>query len=76
MIELEEDFKIRAYTKVELAGLYNPGMGISGALRTLARWMSGNKALVAELARLEYNHRNRILTPMQVKVIVGYLGEP
>jgi hypothetical protein len=76
MIELEENFKIRTYTKVELAGLYNPGMCISGALRTLARWISGNKALVAELSRLEYNHRNRIFTPMQVRVIVGYLGEP
>ena len=76
MIELEEDFKIRTYTKVELACLYNPGMCISGALRTLARWISGNSALVAELSRLDYNHRNRIFTPKQISVIVDHLGEP
>jgi hypothetical protein len=76
MIEAEEKFKIRTYTKVELASLYNPGMAISGALRTLARWISGNKALVAELSRLEYNRRNHIFTPMQVKTIVVYLVEP
>jgi hypothetical protein len=76
MIELEEDFKIRAYTKVELAGMYNPGMTITGALRTLARWISGNKSLTAELSLLEYNHRNRIYTPRQVRAIAEHLGEP
>ncbi len=73
---MEEEFRIRTYTKVELACLYNPLMTIPGALRTLARWISGNKSLAAELCQLEYNHRNRIYTPRQVKAIVNYLGEP
>jgi len=75
-MKTEEEFKIRAYTKVELACLYNPDMTVSGALRTLARWISGNCGLTEELARLEYNHRNRIFTPRQVKAIAEFLGEP
>jgi len=75
-MKFEEEFKIKAYTKVELASLYNPEMVVSGALRTLARWISGNSRLIEELSRLEYNHRNRSFTPRQVKVIVDYLGEP
>ncbi|WP_321517325.1 DUF4248 domain-containing protein [uncultured Bacteroides sp.] len=75
-MKIEEEFKIKAYTKVELARLYNPEMAVSGALRTLARWISGNSRLMEELSRLEYNHRNRSFTPRQVKVIVDYLGEP
>ncbi len=76
MIKTTEEFKIRAYTKVELACLYNPYMTIPGALRILARWIAGNSQLTAELSALEYNHRNRIYTPRQVKVIVEHLGEP
>ena len=75
-MKLEEEFKIRAYTKVELACLYNPNMAISGALRTLARWISGSTHLTEELSLLEYNHRNRIYTPRQVRAIVEHLGEP
>ena len=76
MIKTAEEFKIRAYTKVELACLYNPCMTIPGALRTLARRIAGNSGLTAELSALDYNHRNRIYTPRQVKAIVDYLGEP
>jgi len=75
-IEMEEEFKIRTYTKVELACLYNPCMTIPCALRTLARWISCNTRLTAELSQLEYNHRDRIYTPRQVRAIVEYLGEP
>jgi len=53
MIKTAEEFKIRAYTKVELACLYNPYMTIPGALRTLARWIAGNSQLTAELCVLE-----------------------
>ncbi len=72
----EEKFKIRAYSKMELANLYNPEMTIPGALRILARWIAGNTRLVSELTELSYNHRNRVFTPRQVRAIVNYLGEP
>lgn len=73
---MEEEFRIRTYTKAELAHLYNPCMTIPAALRTLARWINGNKTLVTQLSVLEYNHRSRIYTPKQVKAIVEHLGEP
>ena len=76
MLKMEEVFEIRAYTKAELACLYNPGQTIPCALRTLSRWIANCRSLTAELAALEYNHRNRIFTPMQVKTIISYLGEP
>ena len=76
MIKTEEVFEIRAYTKAELACLYNPGQTIPCALRTLSRWIAGNSQLTAQLSALEYNHRNRIYTPRQVKAIADYLGEP
>jgi hypothetical protein len=75
-MKFKEEFKIRAYTKVELACLYNPDMAITGALRTLAKWISGSNSLTEELSLMEYNHRNRIFTPRQVKAIVEHLGEP
>jgi hypothetical protein len=75
-MKFEDEFKIRTYTKVELACLYNPNMTIPGALRTLSRWISGSSRLCEELSLLEYNNRNRIFTPRQIKAIVDHLGEP
>jgi len=73
---MEEEFRIRTYTKAELAHLYNPCMTIPCALRTLSKWITGNRSLVTQLSTLEYNRRSRIYTPKQVKVIVEHLGEP
>lgn len=73
---MEEEFRIRTYTKAELAHLYNPYMTIPCALRILAKWIAGNKSLVNQLSTLEYKHRSRIYTPKQVKAIAEHLGEP
>lgn len=73
---MEQEFRIRSYSKLELAILYNPSMSIPSALRTLSRWISVNHRLCEELAMLNYNPRNRIFTPRQVQAIVTYLGEP
>lgn len=73
---MDHPFKIRSYSKVELALLYNPCMSIPTALRTLSRWIACNSRLTAELASLHYNPRNRLFTPRQVQAIVTHLGEP
>ena len=68
--EEEEDlrpFRIHAYSKEELAMLYNPTYCISNAIYTLAAWIRHNKAL---------NKYRRTFTPLEVKVLVKYLGEP
>ena len=71
--EEEEDlrpFRIHAYSKEELAMLYNP------TYYTLAAWIRHNKALKGELEKVGYNKYRRTFTPLEVKVLVKYLGEP
>ena len=77
--EEEEDlrpFRIHAYSKEELAMLYNPTYCISNAIYTLAAWIRHNKALKGELEKVGYNKYRRTFTPLEVKVLVKYLGEP
>ena len=65
--EEEEDlrpFRIHAYSKEELA------------MYTLAAWIRHNKALKGELEKVGYNKYRRTFTPLEVKVLVKYLGEP
>ena len=62
--EEEEDlrpFRIHAYSKEELAMLYNPTYCISNAIYTLAAWIRHNKALKGELEKVGYNKYRRIL---------------
>ena len=43
---------------------------------TLAAWIRHNKALKGELEKVGYNKYRRTFTPLEVKVLVKYLGEP
>ena len=74
--EEEKTFPIRAYSKEELAMLYNPTQCITVALQTLARWIRMNKILVKELDSVGYNKYRRIFTPREVSLLFKYLGEP
>ena len=56
-----EDFKIRMYTKKELA---------------LMVWIRRCRPLWAELQNMGYCKTNKSFSPKQVKAIVYYLGEP
>lgn len=72
----ESGFQLRAYTKEELAVLYNPTQCVTVALQTLARWIRTNRLLMAELDTIGYNKYRRGFTPKEVATIVKYLGEP
>lgn len=72
----EEKFKIRSYGWTELALCYNPGLHPNSASRLLHRWVVRNKELTEALKAAGFCERQRILTPKQVGVIVGFLGEP
>ena len=80
--EEEEDlrpFRIHAYSKEELAMLYNPTYCISNAIYTLAAWIRHNKALKGELEKVGYNKYRRTFTPLEVKVLTGCrpeIGKP
>ena len=69
------DFKIRAYGLQELAMLYFPNNTPQSASNQLKRWM-GKAPLLRELLAAGYESGQKILTPRQVGLIVGHVGEP
>ncbi|BEG99198.1 DUF4248 domain-containing protein [Bacteroides sedimenti] len=72
----ENEFRVRAIGKSDLAMLYNPHMSVREALRLLTRWMRRNEGLWCELQELGYRKSCKILTPREVEVITRHLGEP
>lgn len=72
----EISFKVRSYSKAELAMMYNPEQCVTVALKTLSRWIQANPNLKKELDAMYYNKYRRSFTPKEVDVIVRYLGEP
>ena len=73
-MENENDFRIRTYTKRELACLYCPNTTARCAIRTLTRWIKRNNELYAELLLTGYHARVRTFMPRQVGIIVRYLN--
>ena len=72
----ETSFRVKAYSKVELAMLYNPEQCVTVALKKLSRWMQANPTLVEELREVSYNKYRRSFTPKEVDLIIRHLGEP
>lgn len=75
-MENEPHFRIRCYTKGELALLYTPWVERKSAARNLRRWIVRNSELSNVLQTLGYRPSDRILSAAQVREIVRYLGEP
>ena len=70
------EFKVKAYTKMELAELYSPFSQGHAALQNLYRWMKRCKPLMEELETMGYNKYRHSFLKQEVQVIVKYLGEP
>ena len=71
------NFKIRPYTKKELAALYFPSTAQSSTqVANLRNLMQRNPALHEELKEALYKPRDKIFTPRQISIIIRYLGEP
>ena len=70
------DFKIRTYGWQELAILYAPDLTPESAVKRLGLWVRHNQKLCNELIDTGWKRGNRVLTPLQVQVILHYLGEP
>ena len=75
-MENENDFRIRTYTKKELACLYCPNATARCAIRILTRWIKRNRELYAELLLTGNHVRVRTFMPRQGGIIVHYLDEP
>ena len=73
---MEKEFIIRSYGYCELALLYFPNNNKKSASTQLGRWVRQNENLKRQLMELGFKPRKKILTPSQVKLIVGFFGEP
>lgn len=72
-----QEFQIHSYGITELALLYRPYLSPRNAARTLRNWIKNNPELLLALSDTGFNPQTvRTLTPMQVSIIVSYLGEP
>ena len=71
-----ETFKIRAYSKKELALLYFPDSAPPSAVCHLRAWINGCKPLREQLLHDGYRKTSKSFTPRQVQTIVENLGEP
>lgn len=70
------NFPIRSYGWQELAILYAPDLTKESAGKRLSNWIGANRSLQEALIQAGWKKGKRLLTPLQVKVIVEYLGEP
>ncbi|MDD2954462.1 MAG: DUF4248 domain-containing protein [Parabacteroides sp.] len=73
----EPNFRIRPYSKRELAKLYFPDtVNEESAIANLRNLIKHNPDLLAELKGAHYKTHNKIFTPKQIGIIAQYLGEP
>ena len=72
----ETAFEVRTYSFQELALSYAPDLSIGAATNRLSQWIRQGKSLKAELLDVGWTPRSKNFTPMQVQVIVDYLGAP
>ena len=73
---MEEKFRIRSYGFGELAQLYFPNITKKSATWQLRIWIVSSVPLCEKLSDVGYVKGKRLLTPIQVKLIVGEFGEP
>ena len=75
-MENENDFRIRTYTKKELACLYCPNATARCAIRTLTRWIKRNRELYAELLLTGYNENRCLYSDLCGSVVSRFLYIP
>ncbi len=74
---MSNEFKIRAYTKKELALCYFPqSENPHSAVNRLIAWVNRCTPLKAALEARGYRKTAKWFNPLEVKLIVEHLGEP
>jgi hypothetical protein len=73
---METAFEIKTYSFAELAQLYFPQISKKSASWQLSRWIEENPWLKQKLEAAGKKPRQRILSPLQVKLIITAFGEP
>ena len=69
-------FKIKSYSKAELAMLYFPDSDLHVAVNHLMRWVYNCKPLMDDLNKTGYRKQAKYLLTQQVRMVVEHLGEP
>jgi|GEM_PF-1889285 len=64
------ELEIKSYTKQELTEMYR----ISSS--TLRKWLNSRSELMLELEKTGYQITNKLFSPIQVRIIFKYLGDP
>ena len=72
----EQDFIIRPYSKKELALMYFPDSNPRTAGNHFRAWIQRCQPLWDELHKLGYKSTAKQFTSKEVRVIVNYLGSP
>lgn len=72
----ENEFKVRAYGRTELAHIYSPTIKPESAYRRLLKWISISPELSKQLLKDGKPLKYRTFTPYEVRLIVEHLGEP
>ena len=71
-----DTFKIKSYSKKELALLYFPDSTPRVAVNHLMALIRRNDMLSDELLSTGYKTTNKVFTPRQVQAIVDWIGAP
>ena len=71
-----ESFKIRSYSKKELALLFFPDSTPRVAVNHLMALIRRNDMLWDELQKTGYKNTSKVFTPRQVQAIFEWLGAP
>lgn len=72
----ETEWRIRPYSKGELAQAYAPDISQGAALNRLAQWIKFNAVLTEALEQTGYRPGQRVFTSRQVALIFEHLGTP
>lgn len=73
---MEQSFRIKTYGYAELAQYYMPTVTKKSASVQFRRWILKNKDLQENLKKSGFIPGQRILTPLQVRIIIAHFGEP
>jgi hypothetical protein len=71
-----DEFKVRTYGFGELAQLYMPHITPKGASSQLRAWIDRNEKLKTQLEESGFRKGLRTLTPVQVQLVVHFIGVP
>jgi hypothetical protein len=71
-----DTFKIRSYSKKELALMYFPDSTPRVAVNHLRALIRRNDMLWDELQKTGYKNTSKVFTPRQVEAIVDWIGAP